>query len=51
MKQKYIQPAMLVVEVDASEVMVNSKEVNVQMLGTTYEFDAPRTRLWGNDED
>lgn len=54
MKQKYIQPTMLVVEIESSAIMAISREngqIDVPMGGTTYEFDAPRTRLWGGDED
>ena len=53
MKQTYIQPAMLIIELEASEVIAytGKGQADVQMRGTTYEFDAPRTRLWGGDED
>ena len=59
MKRTYIQPQIILVQVELENVICisdplrsNGDKTNVSMSSTTTTaFDAPRTRLWGNDED
>ncbi len=57
MKRTYIQPQIILVQVELNNVICNQslygeKTTNVNMsTNTASTFDAPRTRLWGNDED
>lgn len=59
MKRTYIQPQIILVQVELDNVICisdplrsNGDKTNVSMSNiTTSSYDAPRTRLWGNDED
>ena len=58
MKRTYIQPQILLVQVELNNVIcisgpltTNGEKADTPMGGTTLLYDAPRTRLWGNDED
>lgn len=58
MKRTYIQPQIILVQVELENVICNQsltgngEKANVSMSDTNaLEYDAPRTRLWGNDED
>ena len=56
MKRTYIQPQIILVQVELDNVICQQSlqgedTTNVSMGGTTLLYDAPRTRLWGNDED
>lgn len=59
MKRTYIQPQIILVQVELDNVICisdplrsNGEQTNVTYGTTTATaFDAPRTRLWGNDED
>ncbi|MBP5681535.1 MAG: hypothetical protein J6X31_10885 [Bacteroidales bacterium] len=59
MKRTYIQPQTLLVQVELNNIICvsgdplrsNGEKTNVYLGNTASSFDAPRTRLWGNDED
>lgn len=57
MKRTYIQPQIILVQVELDNVIcnqsltTNGEKADTPMGGTTLLYDAPRTRLWGNDED
>ena len=57
MKRTYIQPQIILVQVELDNVICNqsltgNEKVSVGKSDTNVlEFDAPRTRLWGSDED
>lgn len=59
MKRTYIQPQIILVQVELDNVICisdplrsNGEKANVTTSTTaTSSFDAPRTRLWGSDED
>ena len=63
MKRTYIQPQIILVQVELDNVICNQsltgngEKVNIYLNNSNYPtntasaFDAPRTRLWGNDED
>ena len=58
MTRTYIQPQIILVQVELDNVICNQsltgngEKANVTYgTTTTATFDAPRTRLWGNDED
>ena len=60
MKRTYIQPQIILVQVELNSIICvsgdplrsNGDKTNVSMSSTNaLEYDAPRTRLWGNDED
>lgn len=57
MKRTYIQPQIILVQVELDNVICNqsltgNEKVRVEKSNTNaLEYDAPRTRLWGNDED
>lgn len=54
MKRTYIQPAIITVRIEQTEIICASadpEQVKVPVGGTTTEYDAPRTRLWCSEEE
>ena len=51
MKRTYIQPSIVVVEVELSNLVCASNVgIKINSEETTDYLDAPRTRLWGNED-
>ena len=51
MKRTYIQPSIVVVEVELSNLVCASNVgIKINSEEPTDYLDAPRTRLWGNED-
>ena len=48
MKRTYIQPTLVVFQIEVSSVICVSIPINNSV--PADELDAPRTRLWGNED-